>query len=64
MKFEYTVRFNGRKYFPGEDVPMEPETETVTVAEEVAVDEPVKEEPVVDNVVVETKSKGRKKKSS
>lgn len=62
MKFEYTVRFNGRKYFPGEDVPME-EPETVTVAEEATVDE-IKEEPVVDNVVVETKSKGRKKKSS
>lgn len=63
MKFEYTVKFNGKRYFPGEDVPME-EAETVMVAEEATVDE-IKEEPIVDNVVEETKkSKGRKKKSS
>ena len=61
MKFEYTVKFNGKRYFPGEDVPME-EAETVMVAEEATVDE-IKEEPIEDKVV-EPKSKGRKKKSS
>lgn len=63
MKFEYTVKFNGKRYLPGENVPME-ETKTVMVAEEATVDE-IKEESIVDNVVEETKkSKGRKKKSS
>lgn len=64
MKFEYTVKFNGRRYLPGVDVPMEePKTETEQVTEEVTVAEPVKEEPIEDKVV-EPKSKGRKKKSS
>ena len=56
MKFEYTVKLNGKKYFPGEDVPMESEnTETVAVTEEVAVTESV-EEPVEDVAVDEPKS--------
>lgn len=56
MKFPYTVKFNGKKYFPGEDVPMESEnTETVAVADEVAVTETV-EEPVEDVAVDEPKS--------
>lgn len=56
MKFEYTVKLNGKKYFPGEDVPMESEnTETVAVADEVAVTESV-EEPVEDVAVDEPKS--------
>lgn len=56
MKFEYTVKLNGKKYFPGEDVPMESEnTETVAVADEVAVTETV-EEPVEDVAVDEPKS--------
>ena len=56
MKFEYTVKLNGKKYFPGEDVPMETEnTETVAVTEEVAVTESV-EEPVEDAAVDEPKS--------
>ena len=25
MVFEYTVKFNGKKYYPGEDVPMDEE---------------------------------------
>ena len=61
MKFEYTVKFNGKRYFPGEDVPME-EPKTETVIEAVTVEE-VKEEPIEDKVV-EPKNKGRKKKSS
>lgn len=56
MKFEYTVKLNGKKYFPGEDVPMETENaETVAVTEEVAVTESV-EEPVEDVAVDEPKS--------
>ena len=49
-KFEYTVKFNGRKYLPGEEVPMdEPKAEPI-------VDEsPEEKEPVL------VKSKGRKK---
>lgn len=56
MKYPYTVKFNGKKYFPGEDVPIETEnTETVAVTEEVAVTETV-EEPVEDIAVDEPKS--------
>lgn len=56
MKFPYTVKFNGKKYFPGEDVPMESEnTETVAVADEVAVTESV-EESVEDAAVDKSKS--------
>lgn len=45
-KFEYTVKFNGRKYFPGEEVPLESDkAETVAVAEEVAVAVAEKDEP-------------------
>ena len=65
MKYEYTVKLNGRKYYPGEEVPLEtPKAETV--AEKAAVDE----QPINDNVNEETenvsvtKSKGKKKKSS
>ncbi len=55
-KFEYTVKYNGKRYFPGEDVPMETEnTETVAVTEEVAVTESV-EEPVENVVLDEPKS--------
>lgn len=64
-KFEYTIKLNGRKYYPGEEVPLEtPKAETV--AEKAAVDE----QPINDNVNEETenvsvtKSKGKKKKSS
>ena len=56
MKFEYTVKLNGKKYFPGEDVPMESEnTETVAVADKVAVTESV-EESVEDVAVDKPKS--------
>jgi len=56
MKYPYTVKFNGKKYFPGEDVPIETEnTETVAVTEEVAVTESV-EEPVENEVLDEPKS--------
>ena len=68
-KFEYTVKFNGKKYLPGEDVPLESEitTETVAVTEEVAVAESaVEEEPKKETAPKETKSKskgGRKPKA-
>lgn len=62
MKYEYTVKLNGRKYYPGEEVPLEtPKAETV--AEKVAVDEPDNVNTETENVSV-TKSKGKKKKSS
>ena len=67
-KFEYTVKFNGKKYLPGEDVPLDSEitTETVAVTEEVAVAESAVEEPKKETAPKETKSKskgGRKPKA-
>ena len=72
-KFEYTVKFNGKKYFPGEEVPMESNTESVAVAENVAVaetvEEPVKEkEPDTKSVLTKKadekkNSKGKKPKA-
>ena len=67
-KFEYTVKFNGKKYLPGEDVPLESEiTEAVAVTEEVAVAESAVEEEVKkETAPKETKSKskgGRKPKA-
>lgn len=71
-KYEYTVKYNGRKYYPGEDVPIdENKTESVAVAEKVAVAEAVVEEPVESIVTekpvlvkeTEKKSKGRKPKA-
>jgi len=66
-KFEYTVKYNGRKYYPNEEVPIEEEkTESVAVAEKVAVTEEVKE-PVEETKPVLTekasKSKGKKPKA-
>lgn len=60
MKFDYTVKYNGKKYFPGEDVPMD-ESKAEEVTETVT--ETVKEETVVDEVIPKN-NKGRKKKSS
>lgn len=63
-KFEYTIKLNGRKYYPGEEVPLEtPKAETV--AEKAAVDEPINDNvnTETENVSI-TKSKGKKKKSS
>jgi len=61
-KFEYTVKFNGKKYLPGENVPLESEiTEAVAVTEEVAVAESaVEEEPKKETAPKETKSKSNK----
>ena len=56
MKFEYTVKFNGRLYFPGEDVPME--DKTVAVTDKVAVTEPI------ENVVLDEKEKPKSKRKS
>ena len=71
-KYEYTVKYNGRKYYPGEEVPTEEnDTESVAVAEKVAVAEAVVEEPVESIIAekpvlvkeTEKKSKGRKPKA-
>lgn len=50
MVFEYTVKYNGKRYLPGEDVPMD----------EPKVEEP-KAEPVVNVVLDEPKSEPEKK---
>ena len=51
-KFEYTVKYNGKRYFPGEEVPIDAEkTENVAVTEKVAVTESVEES--VENVVLD-----------
>lgn len=56
-KFEYTVKFNGRRYFPGEEVPIETEkTEKVAVAEKAAVTESVEEKPKEEVNLDEPKS--------
>ena len=60
MKFDYTVKYNGKKYFPGEDVPMdEPKAEEVTET----VTETVKADTMGDEEIPKN-NKGRKKKSS
>lgn len=60
MKFDYTVKYNGKKYFPGEDVPMdEPKAEEVTET----VIETVKTDTMGDEEIPKN-NKGRKKKSS
>jgi len=61
-KYEYTVKYNGRKYYPGEEVPIdEDKSETVAVAETVTAAETVKEE--LPEVKPEKKSKGKKPKA-
>ena len=57
MKFEYTVKFNGRRYLPGENVPMEPKTKVEESTEDVALDDEPKS-------VLTEKKKGRKKPKS
>lgn len=61
MVFEYTVKYNGRRYLPGEDVPMdEPiKAETVAVTETVAV-----AEPPIETKALEEKDKPKGKKKS
>lgn len=63
MVFEYTVKYNGRRYLPGEDVPMdEPKTEEVK-AETVAVTETVAvAEPPIETKALEEKDKPKGKK--
>lgn len=64
MKFEYTVKFNGKCYFPGEDVPMEPETVNTVEAKTVvleSIEEPTETIEVAEEADVK-KSRGRKKK--
>ena len=43
MKFEYTVKLNGRKYYPGEDVPIEEQKPNVVEPKE---PEKIMEKPV------------------
>ena len=63
MVFEYTVKYNGRTYYPGEDVPME-ETEKTEIVDSV--------DDFIENVVLgeqesapvkkaDEKKKGRRK---
>lgn len=63
MVFEYTVKHNGKKYLPGEDVPLDKETPTPTneVKPEKSTLEQAKE--VFEQKAVETskKSKGGRK---
>lgn len=62
MKFEYTVKFNGRRYLPGEDVPMEPKTKVKEPkVEESTEDVALDDEP---KSVLTEKKKGRKKPKS
>ena len=49
MKYEYTVKLNGRKYFPGEEVPVEGQTPNVV--------EPKKEPVVEEKPVVKVEKK-------
>lgn len=60
-KYEYTVKYNGRKYYPGEEVPIDEKPEEVAVAEMVTATETVKEE--LPEVKPEKKSKGKKPKA-
>lgn len=55
MKYEYTVKLNGRKYFPGEEVPVEEQTPNVV--------EP-KKEPVVEEKPVVKAEKPVEKKTT
>ena len=50
-KYEYTVKYNGRKYYPGEEVPIE-ESQTEV--------KPIKAEPVVEEKPVEVEKKAEK----
>ena len=70
MKFEYTVKLNGRKYYPGEDVPLESEDTTATSDNKgvaVTVEEPEKVAEKPKKVVEEPKkvveNKDTKKKT-
>ena len=61
-KYEYTVKYNGRKYLPGEEVPLKSiNTETVAVTEEVAVAESETEELKEAKSTPVKKNKGGKK---
>ena len=67
MKFEYTVKLNGRKYYPGEDVPIEEQKPNVVepkkepVVEEKPVAKPEKAEKPVEKKTT-TKAKSAKGK--
>lgn len=54
--FEYTVKFNGRKYYPGEDVPIEEHKAEVKPKKEPKVEEKTVEE-VIEKVVEKTTEK-------
>ncbi|MBR6003842.1 MAG: hypothetical protein IK068_03870 [Lachnospiraceae bacterium] len=49
MKFEYTVKLNGRKYYPGEDVPIEEQKPNVVEPKEPEImEKPVEVEAKVE----------------
>ena len=62
MKFEYTVKLNGRKYYPGEDVPIEEQKPNVVEPKEPEImEKPVEvekkvEKPVEKKTTTKTKS--------
>ena len=52
MKFEYTVKLNGRKYYPGEDVPIEEQKPNVVEPKEPEImEKPVEVEKKVEKPV-------------
>ena len=62
MKFEYTVKLNGRKYYPGEDVPIEEQKPNVVEPKEPEImEKPVEvekkaEKPVEKKTATKAKS--------
>ena len=66
MKFEYTVKLNGRKYYPGEDVPIEEQKSNVVEPKEPEImEKPVEVEKKVEKPVEKkttTKAKSTKGK--
>ena len=60
MKFEYTVKLNGRKYYPGEEVPLESENTATSDKKGVAV---IVEEPKAKADLDAKKKKATKKDS-
>ena len=64
MKYEYTVKLNGRKYFPGEEVPVEEQTPNVVETKEPEImDKPVEVEKKVEKPVEKkTTTKGKSTK--
>lgn len=60
MVFEYTVKYNGRKYYPGEDVPMG-EAETVDSVDDFIENAVLGEQESAPVKKADEKKKGRRK---